>query len=117
MPMGIIRQFGRPKGATWVASALILTIVICLGTAPKTVAQSCLGCSMPPPTECGMQGGTQTCENGSWVCTYSPIVIDVRDTGFHLTDAANGVNFTTLPGHGKVRTSWTDPKYGNGFWR
>ncbi len=46
---------------------------------------------------------------------YSPIVIDVEGKGFHMTDTASGVDFD-MPGKGSLRhTSWTDPRFGNGW--
>jgi hypothetical protein len=44
-----------------------------------------------------------------WRCPNSPIVIDIQANGFHLTDAANGVDFD-MDGDGKkTRMSWTAP--------
>jgi hypothetical protein len=45
----------------------------------------------------------------------SPIIIDTADEGFHLTDAADGVDFARLPGGRPVRLAWTDPRFRNGW--
>ncbi len=82
-------------------------------------AQSCCaaqGCSGPPPP-CS----SPVCLKGSgcyynWGC-YSPIVIDVKGDGFHLTDQADGVlfNFSGDPNAQKKKVAWTDPKFGNAW--
>jgi hypothetical protein len=45
----------------------------------------------------------------------SPIVIDTRGEGFHLTDAAHGVIFRERDGLTPIRLSWTDPAFHNGW--
>jgi hypothetical protein len=79
-------------------------------------AQSCCAnnyCPEPPPNcpspACDHVGGC----NYSWVCD-SPIIIDIKDQGFHLTDMANGVQFEFY-GNTKQQVAWTDPKYSNGW--
>jgi hypothetical protein len=46
---------------------------------------------------------------------YSPIIIDTQNEGFHLTDVSDGVEFAIIPGRVRVRTSWTDARYHNGW--
>ena len=48
-----------------------------------------------------------------WVCD-SPIVVDVRKEGFHLTSEADGVQFTFSSGT-KKQVAWTDPHFGNAW--
>jgi hypothetical protein len=70
----------------------------------------------------------KTCPNGSdWnpdacrcecvdggSCT-SPIIVDVSGHGFHLTDAADGINFDLLPDGVPERVAWTTPDSDNAF--
>ena len=74
------------------------------------------GCGVPPP------GWTFQCEAGAsctpdgWECNpNSPIIIDTRGEGFHLTDVLHGVKFAFFPGKPAVQMSWTDPAFSNGF--
>ena len=49
-------------------------------------------------------------------CDYtSPIVIDVRNEGYHLTSPSGGVIFDFKGNGVPVKISWTDPKYGNAW--
>jgi hypothetical protein len=61
-----------------------------------------------------------TCDaSGNIYCpadsNYSPIIIDVFDEGFHLTNLQGGVQFPMVPGKDPVQVSWTDPKFRNGW--
>jgi len=76
------------------------------------------GCFTPPPNwtwqECTT--GSHCTNTGDWACNpTSPIIIDTRGEGFHLTDVTHGVKFSFLPGEPAVQTSWTDPAFSNGF--
>ncbi len=79
-------------------------------------AQQCCvpdSCGAPPacPTpQCSQYPGT--CDF-YWICN-SPIIVDVEDKGFHLTDQAHGVYFQFY-GNQKQHVAWTDPKYGNAW--
>jgi hypothetical protein len=56
------------------------------------------------------------CLSTGWFCTIeSPILVDSRGEGFHLTDADHGVRFTFLPNSPAVQTSWTDAEFSNGW--
>lgn len=79
----------------------------------------------PPPSSCpspqGMPSGN--CNNGwiwdtsscRWVCTGSPILIDVSGSGFQLTSAAGGVSFD-ISGTGKPKQmAWTAAGAMNAF--
>jgi hypothetical protein len=46
-------------------------------------------------------------------CPTTPIIIDTRSEGFHLTNIANGVKFTF--GVIRLQTSWTDARYSNAW--
>jgi hypothetical protein len=48
-------------------------------------------------------------------CPPSPIVIDAFGEGFHLTDAAKGVDFRERAQDPLVQMSWTDPAYHNAW--
>jgi hypothetical protein len=48
-------------------------------------------------------------------CSPSPIEIDTRGEGFHLTDAAHGVAFRERPAGALTQMSWTDPGYHNAW--
>jgi hypothetical protein len=74
------------------------------------------GCSIPPP------GWITTCDFGAqctfsgWQCIPgSPIIIDTKGEGFHLTDVAHGVKFALMPGQPPLPMAWTDPAFSNGF--
>jgi hypothetical protein len=57
---------------------------------------------------------TPVCYQGEWECE-SPIVIDAKGEGFHLTSAEDGVMFDfTGDGHMK-ELAITDPRFGNGW--
>jgi hypothetical protein len=98
----------------------IIAIVVCITLIRDDTlvqAQQCCNpnwCSLPPPNcpapECAVYGGT--CDF-YWTCN-SPIIVDVEDKGFHLTDQAHGVSFQFY-GSQKEHVAWTDPKYGNAW--
>ena len=67
-------------------------------------------CSEDPPT-CDHYD----CEYGSWQCYGSPIVIDVRGEGFHMTDLQHGVLFDFVGNGSMVKIAWTDPNFGNAW--
>ena len=48
-------------------------------------------------------------------CSSSPIVIDLKNEGFHLTSVANGAVFDFYGTGEPIKLSWTDPKYGNAW--
>ena len=76
------------------------------------------GCSVPPPNWVyqSCEGVGASCTDTGWQCNPpSPIIIDTKGEGFHLTDAAHGVKFPFAPGGPAVQVSWTDPAYSNGF--
>jgi hypothetical protein len=56
-------------------------------------------------------GYSVLCGGGIPYCPSSPIVIDAKNQGFHLTSMQNGVKFTF--GSNLLQTSWTDPDYFN----
>jgi len=79
-------------------------------------AQSCCPsnyCSLPPPAcpgpVCDYLGGCSY----AWECD-SPIVVDVKGEGFHLTSQADGVMFQFF-GDTKRQVAWTNPAYGNAW--
>jgi len=81
------------------------------------LAQSCCNpnyCPLPPPN-CPTPVCNQYSNSCSfyWTCN-SPIIVDVEDKGFHLTDQAHGVPFK-FSGDEKEQVAWTDPKYGNAW--
>jgi hypothetical protein len=57
------------------------------------------------PVEC--VGGTEP------YCPTTPIIIDAKNQGFHLTSMKGGVKFTF--GASFVQTSWTDADYSNAW--
>ena len=57
------------------------------------------------PIEC--VGGTEP------YCPTTPIIIDAKNQGFHLTSMKSGVKFTF--GASLVQTSWTDADYSNAW--
>jgi len=62
------------------------------------------------------EGGQQPiqCVGGSEpYCPTTPVIIDVKNQGFHLTSMAGGVKFTF--GENLLQTSWTDPSYSNAW--
>ena len=82
----------------------------------RVLAQQCCNpnyCSLPPPNcptpLCNQYGGTCSFY---WTCN-SPIVLDLRKEGFHLTNEADGVLFKF--GDTKKQVAWTDPRFGNAW--
>lgn len=86
-------------------------------------AQSC-PCKIPCQGAC-LDG--QTCASGDeqqvqvqcymnlypYCPTNTPIILDTKNQGFHLTSMPNGVKFTFGPSF--LQTSWTDPDYSNAW--
>ena len=70
-------------------------------------------CDSPEPSPC-CDNCHETCTASGWTCIGSPIVIDTKGQGFHLTSLANGVPFELAPGN-PMQVSWTDPGYQNAF--
>lgn len=64
---------------------------------------------------CPPNGEDVPATEGEAAQCVSPIVIDTRDEGFHLTDAAHGVIFRERDRLTPVRLSWTDPAFHNGW--
>lgn len=98
------------------ALVAVLSATLLLSNKISLQAQTCCGnsyCSEPAPAcptpVCDYLGGCSY----AWECD-SPIIIDVKAEGFHLTDQANGVMFKFY-GDAKQQVSWTDPRYGNGW--
>ena len=58
-------------------------------------------------------GYSVLCGGGIPYCPSSPIVINAKNQGFHLTSMQNGVKFTF--GSNLLQTSWTDPDYSNAW--
>jgi hypothetical protein len=76
-------------------------------------------CPLPPSGSICNEGeyGEVSCGNSGWYCWdyQSPIIVDTTGTGFHLTNAANGVRFD-LPGDGRLeQIAWTAPGSTNGW--
>jgi hypothetical protein len=67
---------------------------------------------------CSESGSSIQCTSNGWSCVANPgtpIVIDTKGEGFHLTSLEGGVRFEFFPGKPKVQLSWTDAAFGNGF--
>lgn len=56
--------------------------------------------------ECYANGGTY-CSTGS--DCWTPVLIDINDDGFAMTDAQNGVTFAPDSSDFRIRTGWTAP--------
>jgi hypothetical protein len=79
-----------------------------------------LACSPPPPPPGGGGGSIcDACGNPDQVCPRtcggSPIIIDVTDQGFSLTNAANGVKFDISDTGNPIQMAWTAPGAANAF--
>ncbi len=48
-------------------------------------------------------------------CKPSPIILDTKDEGFHLTGAEAGTLFRATPEAAPMKLSWLDPRFGNGW--
>jgi len=68
----------------------------------------CGGCSQAV----GVNPNTTRCPSG---CCSSPIIVDTRGTGFHLTSAEAGVTFDIHADGRPVQISWTAAGSGNAF--
>ncbi len=85
----------------------IATLVAVLSVAAGGIRAAMLQCGGDNPP-CDLREGAHT-------GPCSPIIIDLSGDGFHLTDAANGVNFD-IRGTGKpIKLSWTAGGALNGF--
>jgi hypothetical protein len=63
-------------------------------------------CESQCPCHCEMAyGGSYYCEPGCY--GSSPIIFDLDDNGFNLTDADHGVNFDLNADHQRERIAWT----------
>ncbi len=71
-------------------------------------------CVTPEPDPC-CEECYESCEDGQWVCTGSPIILDVFGTGFHLSDINNGVQFHVLPDRKLYQMSWPEATFRNGW--
>ena len=98
------------------AVVAVFGCLVLLLNKPDVHAQSCCTNSycLPPTPACP----TPICDyfggcDWQWECD-SPILIDVTDQGFHLTNQANGVMFKFF-GSAKQQVAWTDPNYGNAW--
>ena len=74
-------------------------------------------CYDPPPSCAqGDPPAVCTCNHG-WQCQgpQCPIIIDVQDTGFQLTNAQGGVRFDLDPAEGPEQLAWTRKGSTNGW--
>src|SRR5205807_1147741 len=63
-------------------------------------------CESQCPCHCEMAyGGSYYCEPGCY--GWSPIIFDLDDNGFNLTDADHGVNFDLNADGQRERIAWT----------
>jgi len=113
-------QFGRLRLPGLLLLALSLVAAFALLLVNSARAQSCPTCGSPSPGQaeaCSQSEGTLVCDDGSFICEpgTSPIIIDTKGQGFHLTSVANGVVFSFSAYGPPVYTAWTDPAYANGF--
>jgi len=99
----------------------VLTLAVVAPPAPAQTCENC-SCGVCANVLCGdicLVGAT--CSNGTPVecvnnqpfCPQSPIIIDTKNQGFHLTSMKDGVKFTFGPN--LVQTSWTNPDYSNAW--
>lgn len=74
-------------------------------------------CALPPPNNECPGGSYMQCTWQGWQCVSqgSPIIIDTKGEGYHLTSLQGGVKFAFFPGKAPVQISWTDSVYSNGF--
>lgn len=74
-------------------------------------------CALPPPNYECPDGSYIQCTGSGWQCVAqgSPIIIDTKGEGYHLTSLEGGVRFAFFPGKAPVQMSWTDSAYSNGF--
>jgi hypothetical protein len=83
-----------------------------LWTAPRLQAQTC--CDPNWCADCASSGGL--CRPATCGCFFNtPIIIDVSDSGFHLTSAFNGVPFQFAPDSLPTQTGWTSSTTDNAF--
>jgi hypothetical protein len=99
-----------------VASIAVTGCIYMVSLRSHVRAQSCCNpdyCPLPPPN-CP----TPLCNQGQGTCNFywtcnSPIVLDLRKEGFHLTSEADGVLFKFSDT--KKQVAWTDPRFGNAW--
>ena len=91
--------------------------MLCVANGVWACGDGSPGCPIPPPnwTHQSCPAGAY-CTSAGWQCSpTSPIIVDTKGEGFHLTDVLHGVKFAFTPGLAAVQMSWTDPAFGNGF--
>ena len=61
------------------------------------MSSECFGCYQAGGVHCTGNGGD----------CWTPLVVDVRGNGFHISSAENGVDFTAFANQPTIRTAWT----------
>jgi hypothetical protein len=69
-------------------------------------AQGCDYCEGEPPY-CSF--GSAECRSGQWQCPDCPVILDLRNDGFALTDPDRGVFFDIRSRGVRDRVAWTAP--------
>jgi len=74
-------------------------------------------CHPPNPQQCTNNPNTTLeCTSAGWSCVgASPIIIDTKGEGYHLTSASAGVQFRFFPSSPALQVAWTDDAFQNGF--
>jgi hypothetical protein len=99
------RRKANPQNrSTYFPAFLAILTLLTVIAIPATVAayQSC----SPPP---------DPCVNPDQECLGSPILIDTKSEGFHLTSLETGVTFDISGGGHPVQIAWTDQHSSNAF--
>jgi len=116
----------NPVASTWqcYATGAIRTFVV-NHTCPIVAACAGIQCGNtcysydPPCTDSNGYGGPTSpayCCGDNLCCpSNSPIIIDTKDEGFHLTGEPDGVSFAMAPGATPIKISWTDAAHSNGW--
>lgn len=91
---------------------LMSSLVVQTGEIKSVIAQSCCVQGSPPsspPCYAPNNWRWYPAPDCYWSCEESPIILDINNDGYNLTNAANGVPFDLQGGGIITKWSWTSP--------
>jgi hypothetical protein len=104
----------KMKNVRYGVCVLALVIVVCVGFGGSVVAYPPQSCPPPDCPPCDPDTGCPICFRDCGGCP-SPIILDLNENGFHLTDPAHGVLFDITSSGQPQQISWIAPDADNAF--